>query len=157
MDETVARLRLLGRLSCTCVVQATLSNPLNEKNLTSLEDLYNVSGIQTLRPTHRCLLDLVSACEFRHVHIPSGSLQPVSAYSCKPARAWAYLLGLQIVNSGDAYLNVHNVPNPMGVIRGQARSLNRCNVAPAIGNAMQYRCGSLFLTPVRDRADTAQR
>jgi len=29
---------------------------------------------------------------------------------------------LQIVNSGDAYLNVHNMPNPMGVIRGQARS-----------------------------------
>jgi hypothetical protein len=25
----------------------------------------------------------------------------------------------QIVNSGDAYLNVHNTPNPMGVVRGQ--------------------------------------
>ena len=35
-------------------VQATLSNPLNEKNLTSLEDLYNVSHkpSASLRPPH---------------------------------------------------------------------------------------------------------
>ena len=33
------------------------------------------------------------------------------------------------MNSGDAYLNVHNVPNPMGVIRGQARTDNCCIAA----------------------------
>ncbi len=35
----------------------------------------------------------------------------------------------QIVNSGNAYLNVHNVPNPMGVIRGQVSSESCCGEA----------------------------
>jgi len=59
-DKTYAC--VAGRLSCMCVVQATLSNPLNEKNLTSLEDLYNVGHHMLPQP---CALHTSS-----HGHLP---------------------------------------------------------------------------------------